>query len=96
MVGWANLKRKREIQESNGELDMNAPKWASIVPRLQSDLKALMELTCFEDPPRIPVRPTNSKATYIVGDASGSGFGSSSWIAGEEKIEATYGAWTRK
>ena len=54
-----------------------------------------MELTFFEDPPRIPVQPTNSEARYIVGDASGSGFGSSSWIAGEEKIGATYGAWKK-
>jgi len=52
-----------------------------------------MELTCFEDRLQIPVRPTNSKATYIAGDASGSGFGSSSWKTGDEKIHATYGAW---
>ena len=51
----ANLKRKREIQESEREPDINAPKWVIIVPRLQSDLKALMELMHFEDPPRIQV-----------------------------------------
>ena len=79
-------------QRGNAHQDGNAPKWVDIVPQLKSDLEALMEFTCFEDPPRIPVRPTISEATYIVGDASGSGFGSSSWIAGEEKIGATYGA----
>ena len=95
LVQSSDQKRKRGSLQGNTQPNGNAPKWVDNVPRLKSDLEALMELTCFEDPPRIPVRPTSSEATYIVGDAYGSGFGSSSWTAGEEKIGATYGAWKK-
>ena len=92
--GWTNQKCKRGNQKVNVKPDGNATKCVSTVSRLRLDLEVLMELTCFEGPPQIPVRPTNSKATYIVGDASGSGFGSTSWKTGEEKIHTPYGAWT--
>jgi len=52
-----------------------------------------MEMTIHEDLPRIPVRPTNPKATYVVEDTSGRGFGSSGWKAGETNVEAVYGSW---
>ena len=91
--GWATPKRKRDDNEEyvvNG----NPPVWVNTVPRLVDDLKALMEMTIHKEPPRVPVRPTNSKATYVVGDASGCGFGSSSWKSGETNVEAVYGSWT--
>jgi len=57
-------------------------------------MKALMEMTIQKEPPRVPVRPKNSKATYVVGDASGCGFGSSSWKSRETKVDAVYGSCT--
>ena len=66
--------------------------WVNKVPRLEDDLRDLMEMTIHEDPPRVPIRPTNSKATYVVGDASGCGFGSSSYKSGETNVEATHGS----
>ena len=68
--GWADQKRKRGCQGGNAHPDGNPPEWVETVPRLKSVLEALMELTSFKDPPRIPVHPTSSEATYIVGDAS--------------------------
>ena len=63
------------------------------VPRLEDDLKALMLLTSATEAPRIPVRPASSKASYVVGDASGVGFGSTSWKSSDKKLKATVGLW---
>jgi len=41
--------------------------------RLKSDVEALMEFTSFDVPPKIPIRPSNVAAIYLVGDASGYG-----------------------
>jgi hypothetical protein len=35
----------------------------------------------------------SSVASYVVGDASGAGFGSISWKSSEPKIRATVGRW---
>ena len=67
-----------------------------MVPRLEDDLKALMLLTSATEVPRIPVRPASSKASYVVGDASGVGFGSTSWKSSDEKLKATVGLWNDK
>ena len=83
-------KRKRDDNEEY-KVDGNPPVWVNTVPRLKADMKALTEMTIQKKPPRVPVRPTNSKATYVVGDASGCGFGSSSWKSGEMNVEAVYG-----
>ena len=72
--GWKSPnKRKRETKEdplpsaSVGILE--PPEWTKEVPRLQSDIGALMELTLSVLPPQIPIRPTNKEAVYVVGDA---------------------------
>ena len=72
--GWKNPnKRKRETKEdplpsaSVGILE--PPEWTKEVPRLRSDIGELMELTSSVSPPRIPIRPTNKEAIYVVGDA---------------------------
>ena len=53
-----------------------------------------MELTSKESPPDIPVRATNPAAVYLVGDPSGQGFGTCSWIQGEKEMRVDFGTWT--
>ena len=72
--GWKNPnKRKRETKEdplpsaSVGILE--PPEWTKEVPRFRSNIGELMELTSSVSPPRIPIRPTNKEAVYVVGDA---------------------------
>ena len=97
--GWSVKKRVREAKKRAATYE-KPPTWVKTVDRLKDDLRALMELTGLESPPKIPVRATNKEACYIVGDASGSGFGSSSYhsTAGESSTEgeviAEYGIWT--
>ena len=85
-------KRKREIlKKENFEV---APlEWVKTVPRSQDDLEALMWLTSATQAPQIPIRLASSAASYVVGDASGAGFGSTSWKSSESKIRATVGLW---
>jgi hypothetical protein len=44
-------------------------------------------------PPPVPVRPTNTAAVFMVGDASGSGFGMSTWTQNADELTAQFGAW---
>ena len=100
LEGWSTKKRTREAKKCVTKYREKAPTWVKTVKRLKDDLSALMELTALKSPPRVPVRATNKEACYIVGDASGSGFGSSSYrrTAGEhsteEEVIAEYGTWT--
>mmetsp|Transcript_6949 Transcript_6949/g.10556 ORF Transcript_6949/g.10556 Transcript_6949/m.10556 type:complete len:98 (+) Transcript_6949:1891-2184(+) len=50
-------------------------KFVTMVTRFKDDMEAMLHLTRHKEPPKIPIRPTNSLATYHVGDASGSGYG---------------------
>ena len=63
-------------QEGKLKADRDPPALVRMVLRFHEDLKALMELTAYKDPPEIPIQASNPDAIYIVGDASGSGFGS--------------------
>ena len=102
--GWPDSEMKRQFDEAREKVkDREGPElrskkghpvWSKAVPRLKDDLLALMRLTSYEDPPMIPVRPTNSAACYVVGDASGVGFGSSSYNAKSKLVKAEYGTWT--
>ena len=89
--GWTIPKAYREDVESRDELP---PEYVNCVPRLKCDVDALMELTSEENPPDIPVRATNPAAIYLVGDASGRGFGTCSWIQGEKKMRVDFGTWS--
>ena len=101
--GWPDAEMKRLFDEGREKVKHREgpelrskkghPVWSKAVPRLKDDLIALMRLTRYEDPPMIPVRPTNSEACYVVGDASGAGFGSSSYNARSKVVEAEYGTW---
>jgi hypothetical protein len=68
------------------------PKFLAMVPRFQKDMDALLDFFQPEIPPRIPVRASESAAVYMVGDASRTGFGTTKWRHGEDKISATHGA----
>ena len=99
--GWKNSnKRKRETGKdappSSSVGILEPPEWTKEVPRLRSDIGALMELTLSVLPPQIPIQPTNKDATYVVGDASGLGFGSVSWSRKDKKIRAMVGVWNNK
>ena len=56
--------------------DKDRPDFVSVVPRLLLDVKALMTLTAYENPPELPLQAINSKPVFIIGDSSGPGFGS--------------------
>jgi len=96
--GWssAKLKEAARAEPVSDKLPKQFPEWIKPVPRLDADLKALMELTRMKEPPFIPMRATNPNAVFMVGDASGTGFGVSDYIQGENKIHAEYGDWTRE
>jgi hypothetical protein len=60
--------------------DEAAPDEVEAVPRLRSDIDALLELTGVESPPTVLCRAkTRFSACYLMGDASGKGFGSAIW-----------------
>ena len=46
-----------------------------------------MDLTAFEEAPAINVRARCTAAAYLVGDASGSGFGDCLWVDGDEGLD---------
>ncbi|KAL7556682.1 hypothetical protein ACA910_009649 [Epithemia clementina (nom. ined.)] len=62
---------------------------------MRFDVKALKELTSAEQPPERLLRPNKfgSQPTYIFGDASGSGYGTSSWTPGDNSTMVGFGAW---
>ena len=88
--GWKTRKQKSDPTEDCGP----PPKYVEAVTRLIADVLALMELTSYLNPPEVPVRPTEKQATFLVGDASGTGFGSSTWVQGEEVVKADHGNWS--
>ena len=94
--GWKDTKkRKRDLEtdQASPEVYEPPPTWVSAVPRLKLDISALMELTCLENPPDVPIRAVEPNATYLVGDASGVGFGSTNWTQHDNFFVADYGTW---
>jgi hypothetical protein len=89
--GWRTTNTNESLWD--GVERLKAPKDVQLVQRFRSDMEALMFLTKVEEPPPVPVRPTACKATFLVGDALGSGFGTSTWVQNDDKITAQYGAW---
>jgi hypothetical protein len=90
--GWRSSNSTVEAKLDDDDRE-KPPKWTKIVCRFKSDLEALMFLTIEDEPPEVPVRPTQVASSFLVGDASGSGFGTSSWTQDEEEIVAQFGAW---
>lgn len=74
-------------------LSSKPPPKVKIASRLHDDIKALNSLFLAESPPKRCVRPdTSTVATYMFGDASGSGFGSSLFV--NDKLHYLHGKWT--
>ena len=65
-----------------------------VVPRLKSDLEALLQMTSYVEPPEIPVRSSVRWATYVIGDGSGTGFGTCIWTHGQDFVRVEFGLWT--
>ena len=70
-----------------------APRFVKVAPRLESDVKVLMDLTAFDEAPLVNVRANCTAAAYLVGDASGSGFGDCLWVEGEDGLDVAFGSW---
>ena len=58
------------------------------LPRLRDDLKALNQLKEEENPPRRKLRSKRKAVDYLMGDASGLGFGSVIWSQRRLALEA--------
>ena len=86
--GWLTSEAKKKARLGTKEPDGDPPKFVRMVPRFFTDIQVLVSLTAMDSPPNIPVRASNDKAIYIVGDASGSGFGSVQWIQDSEVVDA--------
>mmetsp|Transcript_3704 Transcript_3704/g.5801 ORF Transcript_3704/g.5801 Transcript_3704/m.5801 type:complete len:219 (+) Transcript_3704:2610-3266(+) len=65
------------------------PQFVKMAPRLKGDMEVLMRLTCHSCPPKIKVWPNSHAVVFLVGDASGAGFGSTLWSQGDEDFDAT-------
>ncbi len=76
-------------------LSSKPPPKVSIANRLHDDVRALELLFSADTPPQRPVRPNKSSiASYMFGDASGSGFGSSFTI--DHTLMYMHGKWNKK
>jgi hypothetical protein len=84
--GWEDIEL-----ETLGSL--KPPKRVKLVPRLESDVRALQELTNSDSPPKRMVRPRSSTiALYGFADASGRGFGSTLIVSG--RVHFRHGQWS--
>ena len=62
---------------------LDAPDLVTGVPRLKDDAQALLLLTGGEIPPKVIARPKHQvDVVYMIGDASGKGFGTAMWAGG--------------
>jgi hypothetical protein len=72
------------------------PEFVQAVSRLQQDVDMLYRLTQSKSPPAVLVRPVKVMVGYLVGDASGSGHGSSLLFTGEETLDCAHGTWSEE
>lgn len=97
------MKKAEEAFNRGEELDLDGfavggmeeediPDTVAAVPRLRDDINALLELTEGEEPAVQTCRAVGAlTAVYLVGDASGRGFGSALWD--EEVVVYNAGNW---
>ena len=91
--GWKDLTWYKFHRAEQQSYQTKAPKWVKAVPRMKGDMEVLLDFFSEENPPKVPIRPTSVATMYIVGDASGTGYGNTSWGPQEEAIAAQYGGW---
>lgn len=94
IANWKFMSNKEGeiVGPDSGNTLADAPKWVKMAPRFKDDMKVLMRLTSSKCPKKNPVRAGKTQAVFLVGDASGQGFGTSTWKSAS-KIQAEYGAW---
>ena len=78
--------------EEEGNEDL--PEFVEVKGRLISDVAALMKLTEGDTPAVQQTRATEPLVTYLMGDASGDGFGNANWDS--DKVEYEAGNWSEK
>ncbi|KAL7579738.1 hypothetical protein ACA910_021880 [Epithemia clementina (nom. ined.)] len=86
--GWKTGDEKVEYDH------LNAPPCVRLMKRMRFDVEALEELTSAEQPPERLFRPNKfgSRPTYVFGDASGSGYGTSNWTTWDDSIMVDFEA----
>ena len=76
-----------------GSRESDPPQTVKAVLRFQSDVDSLLKLTEQEEPPVVKCRVQGAcVALYLMGDASGKGFGSGLWH--DDGIEYEAGSWS--
>jgi hypothetical protein len=93
MEGWKLAGRELLAAQAEGKVEIqdraDAPDYVAAVDRFGSDLGAMEELTEPDQPPRQPLRARKSgSAFYLMGDASGDGFGSGLFVDGTLEFES--------
>jgi hypothetical protein len=75
---WVEVSEDEYVESlTEGQL---APELVTPVPRFKDDVRALSNLTQQDEPPLVKVRANGAlMACYLMGDASGKGFGSALW-----------------
>jgi hypothetical protein len=94
--GWKESNKRKRDTDPGEAISLafeSPPVWVSAATRLKLDVSALMELTHLEDPPDVPIQAVVPNKTYLVGDASGVGFGSTNWTQHDNFFVADYGTW---
>jgi len=94
--GWKLITLSDDREEEDQMFrDTDAPEFVIPLSRLSEDVSVLETLTANDTPPRCFSRPTAvAVATYGFGDASGPGFGMSTWSAGDVHVDYRFGTWT--
>jgi hypothetical protein len=94
--GWKESNKRKRDTDPGEAISLafeSPPVWVSAATRLKLDVSALMELTHLEDPPDVPIRAVVPNTTYLVGDVSGVGFGSTNRTQHDNFFVADYGTW---
>jgi hypothetical protein len=75
----AGIWEEEPNDETPAQVDPPAPEFVEPAPRLRFDVDSLLSLFNGDAPAAVPVRASRSTALYLMGDASGAGFGSAFW-----------------
>ena len=70
------------------------PKFVKMVKRWKSDLRVLLSFVAKEFPPEPLSKPTALAVGYMMGDASGTGLGSSFFVSDSPTITIIEGKWS--
>jgi hypothetical protein len=92
--GW---KENDVVYNPDSSPSHDYPIYVLAARRFLDDLKVLSRLTCFAEPPVLKIRSKSLViAKYTFGDASGSGFATSTVTVGESDLSVLYGTWNEK